>query len=96
METVEHLARIEEKLDKIFIAQKEVWTLDDLVLITGKPKPTLYEKVRKRELPSYKQGKDLYFRKEDVHEWLLKNRRDSIEELQHRAERMSNERRKGH
>ena len=48
-------------------------------------KPTIYSLVCKMEIPNYKQGKRLYFKKADIDEWLSKSRRKTREEIEQEA-----------
>jgi len=48
-------------------------------------KATIYALVYKMEIPNYKQGKKLYFKKADIDEWLSKSRRKTREEIEQEA-----------
>jgi len=48
-------------------------------------KQTIYSLVHKMEIPNYKQGKRLYFKKMDIDEWLSKSRRKTREEIEQEA-----------
>jgi excisionase family DNA binding protein len=44
-------------------------------------KPTIYGLTHRRKIPSYRQGKQLYFFKSELLVWLRSNRRSTIEEM---------------
>ena len=47
--------------------------------------PTIYGLVHKGEIPYYKKGMRLYFKKEDIDKWIGSGRRSSIAEIQENA-----------
>lgn len=49
--------------------------------ITGKAVPTIYDLVSKRLIPHFKQGKDLYFSKKDLIQWLKDGKRKTQSEI---------------
>jgi excisionase family DNA binding protein len=48
--------------------------------------PTLYQKVSRREIPFLKRSKRLYFKRENLIEYLEKGRVKSVSEIQEEAE----------
>lgn len=48
--------------------------------------PTLYSKVQRAEIPVCKQGKRLYFSKQDLLVWIKSGRRKTIEETSNEAD----------
>lgn len=44
-------------------------------------KPTIYSKVQARRIPHYKQGKRLYFRKEDLDQWINSGKIKTMDEI---------------
>lgn len=48
--------------------------------------PTIYGLVQKRTIPYYKQGKRLYFRKDELQKWITGSRRMTIYEISQAAE----------
>lgn len=79
------------KLDSIekmiLIGSKEVLTIEECALFTGLAKSTLYDKTSKRQIPHYKprDGK-IYFKKSEVENWLLQNKKASNKEIDEKAE----------
>lgn len=60
--------------------------IEEACLIIGKAKPTVYALVRKRLLPSYKNGKKLYFFEDELVEWISNSKRKTILEIEAEAE----------
>lgn len=55
--------------------------IDEACKLIGKAKPTVYTLVRKRILPSYKNGKKLYFFRNELLEWIENGKRKTLEEI---------------
>ncbi|WP_431164729.1 helix-turn-helix domain-containing protein [Tenacibaculum halocynthiae] len=72
--------RIQLKEEKIPIG------IDEACKLIGKAKPTVYTLVRKRIIPSYKNGKKLYFFKEELLEWIENGRRKTLDEIERDSE----------
>lgn len=63
------------------LAAKEMLTMDDAVLYTGLGKSHLYVLTCKKKIPFYKpNGKNIYFKKSELNDWLQRNRVASEEE----------------
>lgn len=78
----DQLARIETLTA---MGAKEVLNIDEAMLYTGLPKATMYELTRERRIPHSKRGKRLYFAKNELAAWLLKNRVKTQEEIEEMA-----------
>ncbi|HAC22943.1 MAG TPA: hypothetical protein DCF91_12780 [Porphyromonadaceae bacterium] len=77
------LARIEAYS---LLAAKNVLTLEDVVLLTGFSKGYLYKLTSKQQIPFYKPGgKQMYFDRAEVENWLKQNKVSTIEEIDHKA-----------
>lgn len=50
--------------------------------VTGKAKPTIYSLVQKRLIPSYKNGKKLYFFEDELLEWIKNGKRKTLYEIE--------------
>lgn len=80
-----------EKLNRIeqltLLAAKEALTMDDAAAYTGLSKSYLYRLVSMKQIPYYKSvgGKQTYFKKEELNEWLLHHRVATTEELEQAA-----------
>ena len=57
--------------------------------ITGKAVPTIYDLVHKRLIPHSKRGKDLYFSRTELLDWLKAGKRKTQAELAFDAENFS-------
>lgn len=77
---------IEQRLDrieKLLISQKTVLNFEELVEYTGLSQSYLYKLTSKGDIPFYRpNGKQLYFNKEEIDTWLLRNRSKTNEEIQ--------------
>ncbi len=49
-------------------------------------KPTIYAKCSKLQIPHFKKGKKLYFRKKELIEWLLSGKRKTTQQIQSETE----------
>ncbi len=68
------------------LAAKEMLTMDDAVLYTGLGKSYLYVLTCKKKIPFYKpNGKNIYFKKSELNDWLQRNRVNSIDEAESAA-----------
>ena len=56
--------------------------------------PTLYGYTSKREIPHYKMGKRIYFKKAELDEWITKSRVKTKEEIEKEAGDYLSKRRK--
>jgi excisionase family DNA binding protein len=80
---IEMLARIERYS---LLAAKNVLTIDDVVLLTGLSKHHIYKLTCKNQIPFYKpNGKQVYFDRREVEDWMKQNRHDTQEEAEQKA-----------
>lgn len=47
-----------------------IWSIDDVSLITGFSKGTIYNKTSRREIPFRKRGKRLFFISNEIINWI--------------------------
>jgi predicted DNA-binding transcriptional regulator AlpA len=47
-----------------------IWSIDDVSLITGFSKGTIYNKTSRREIPFRKRGKRLFFISDEIIDWI--------------------------
>ena len=79
----ERLSRIEDLL----LNQKTVLSFEETAVYTGLSKSHLYKLTSTGGIPCYKPtGKKLYFNKEELDEWLLRNKKLSQDEIDDKAE----------
>lgn len=81
---------IKDQLDKLerisLLGAKEVLNFDDVVLLTGLSKSYLYKMTSANTIPHYKpNGKNIYFDKEEVMNWMKQNRIATIDEINSKA-----------
>lgn len=80
-----------KRLDRLevltLLAAKSVLTLEEVCLLTGLAKSTVYKMTANRVIPHYhaEGGKHLYFKKDEVEDWLTRNRVSSQNEDEQRA-----------
>lgn len=79
-----------ERLNSIerysLLAAKNVLVLDDVALLTGLSKSHLYKLTCKHEIPFYKpNGKQIYFDRGEVENWMKQGRVATYEELEAKA-----------
>ncbi len=67
----------------------EIGGIDLAIKITGKAKPTIYSLVHSRKIPHSKQGKQLYFSRKELLDWLKAGKRKTQSELALEAENLS-------
>jgi len=79
LETIKSL--VENSQRPIVKEQRVPIGIDEACKLIGKAKPTVYTLVRKRILPSYKNGKKLYFFRNELLEWIENGKRKTLEEI---------------
>lgn len=82
----QRLERIEKLLTSQTILNKSIFNIDEVAEYTGLKKLYLYRLTSKNEIPYSKpNGKTLFFKKEEIDVWLLRNRQATNEELESEA-----------
>ena len=84
----ERLTAIEQRLDE---RADDVLDIDGAVMLTGRSRSSLYQMTASHngappELPHFKAGKRLYFKRSELIAWLTRNRVKSRTEIDHEAE----------
>lgn len=75
----QRLARIE----KLLISNKVVLNFEEVVDYTGLSSSYLYKLTSKGDIPFYRpNGKQIYFNKSEIDEWLQRNRSKTNEEIE--------------
>lgn len=64
------------------LASKNVLTFEDLVLLTGLSKSTLYRLTCTRKIPHYKKGKCCFFDRNEIEAWMKENRVNTTQEAE--------------
>ncbi len=79
-----------EKLNQLFAEQnllkKEILNLEEASTYLGVSKSNLYKKTSASKIPHYKpEGKIIYFRREELDQWMLRNRQSTVDEIMDKA-----------
>ena len=83
---LEKLERIEKMLETQQAMQKQVLNLNDACIYLELSQSHLYKLTSNGSIPHYKpNGKKLYFKREELDTWLLRNRSNSIDEIEQEA-----------
>jgi excisionase family DNA binding protein len=65
---------------------KQILTVEDLINYTGFSRSYIYKLVHKSVLPYSKpNGKTLFFQKNEIDDWLLRNKSYSVSQLEQKA-----------
>lgn len=73
-------------LESLMLSQKVVLNFNEVASYTGLSKSYLYKLTSSGGIPCYKpQGKQIYFNKQEIDNWLLQNRKATNSELEHKA-----------
>ena len=79
---IEELTIKIESIEKLLLTQKNVLNFSEVKLYTNLSESYLYQLTSKGGIPCYKpNGKHLYFKREEVEDWMLRNRRVTNIEL---------------
>ena len=70
-EVIKRLERIESLT---LLAAKEALSVEDVVLLTGYSKQTIYNMIHTQKIPCYRpEGRTVRFSKKEINAWLLQN-----------------------
>ena len=79
---IEELTIKIENIEKLLLSQKNVLNFSEVKLYTNLSKSYLYELTSSGGIPCYKpNGKQLYFKRQEIEDWLLSNRKATNIEL---------------
>lgn len=77
---------IERKLNEIKVTQKPIMSVEDLSAYLDLSPAYIRKMTHNHEIPHYKpNGKKLYFRKDEIDEWVFSSRVMTAEELRREA-----------
>ncbi|HEY9117391.1 MAG TPA: helix-turn-helix domain-containing protein [Roseivirga sp.] len=83
MDSIIELHNRLERIEQLLLGSKTVMTVDEAVIYTGLSKSYLYKLTSAGVIPHYKpNGKQIYFKKEEIDTWLLRNRVRSSSEIE--------------
>lgn len=78
----EILAKLEAIERNTLLAAKNVLTIDDVVLLTGISKSSIYRLTSQNKIPHYKpNGGYIYFDRAEIEDWQKRNRVSTAEEI---------------
>ena len=76
------LAVIHKLVLDLFLLKKDIMDLEECAQYTGLSKSYLYKMTALHEVPHFKPGgKKIFFKKEEIDAWLMRNRVKTDEEL---------------
>lgn len=79
---IEELTIKLDRIEKLLLTHKNVLTFSEVELYTNLSKSYLYELTSTGGIPCYKpNGKHLYFKKQEIEDWLLSNKKITNIEL---------------
>jgi excisionase family DNA binding protein len=85
----EAIQEMNTKLDRIeqlaMIGSKTVLDLSEAAVFTGYSESHLYNLTSKRQIPHYKKNRKLYFKKQELEEWMLEREVKTDKEIRSRA-----------
>ena len=71
-----------------YILLKEILTFEEACMYLGRSASSMYKLTSGKLIPHYvPSGKLIYFKRAELDEWVLHNKRSSLEEIQHESER---------
>ena len=83
---LERLNAIERKLDELAILKKETLTLKEAAKYLDISRSHLYKLTYRKEIPHYKpRGKQVFFERKELDQWLLQNRQATKAEMEQAA-----------
>jgi excisionase family DNA binding protein len=86
LNTIENLLRIVKKDDKITVPIAEVFNLNQAAEYVSLSKSAIYKKTSERNIPHFKKGKKLYFKRIELDEWLTENKISTHAEIEKEAD----------
>jgi len=87
MDTENISKQLDELKRLVLLGAKNVLNVDDLCLLLGATRKNVYKMTSKKQIPFYKpQGGKIYFKKDEVEAWMLRNRSASLDEIESKAE----------
>lgn len=80
---------MKEQLDRIErfvrVGAKEVLNVEEVALMLGVSKSRVYHLVSSRDIPHYKNGKSVLFKKSEIEDWQLRDRIPTNKEIDIKA-----------
>lgn len=82
---MEVMGRLQARLDHLEIARKEILTAEEAMALLGISREHLKRLRLTKQIPYYTQGKQSYYRREQLLAWQTKHYHPTLEELQESA-----------
>jgi excisionase family DNA binding protein len=83
---LERLSQIEQKIDEQALLQKSVLNFNETCRYLEISPSHLYKLTSTRQIPHFcPQGKKLYFNRQELEDWLQRNRQSTTEEIDKEA-----------
>jgi excisionase family DNA binding protein len=80
---IDKLSKIESMLEEQNLLKKDVLNLKETSKYLDMSASHLYKLTSQNLIPHFcPQGKKLYFKRENLDQWLLRNRKDSVDEIE--------------
>ena len=84
--TLQDLSRQLERVEMLAaINAKSILNLDEAVAFTGFSKGHLYRLTSQREIPHYKKGQKLLFKKSELEAWMLEDKVETVTNIDSQA-----------
>lgn len=83
---LEKLNQLSQQIAEQNLLKKEVLSFKDVCKYLDLSASHLYKLTSQKTIPHFcPQGKKLYFKREEIDQWLLRNRQESFDELEAKA-----------
>ena len=85
---MEKFKEIHRKLDDIrdeMYKTRPILTVNEVAVLTGLSKSSIYKLTSSRKIPHYKKGKRLIFDRREILGWLKSNKVSTIDEIKRKA-----------
>lgn len=83
---IENLLKTVMKNDAGSVTITEVLNLNQAAEYVSLSKSAIYKKTSERNIPHFKKGKKLYFKRSELNEWLTENKISTYDEIEKEAD----------
>jgi prophage regulatory protein len=75
------------EIRNLLLLQKDIFTINEVSSYTGFEKSYIYKLTSSRKIPHFKSpgGKNVFFKKSEINNWLTQNRIKTLEEINSEA-----------
>lgn len=86
---LEAIFKLSDKIDELKILHKTVLNFEEACSYLSISQSHLYRLTSQKQIPHFcPQGKKLYFKRDEIDNWLLRNRRSSADEIEKQLQTM--------